>query len=205
MNQKLSAIIPAAGFSSRMGTFKPLLPLGHQTVLEKTIQSMLQAGIRDIRVVVGYRAELVVPVLDQLGVKAIVNDKYREGMFSSVQAGVKTLGRNTDGFFLLPADYPIIKPKTINTLAEQYDMSCHGILYPRFGSRRGHPPLIAARYIDNILTWNGPEGMRGFLRGLEQDAMDIEVDDQGVCLDMDTPADYAKLAEAVVGDRGLNR
>lgn len=64
---KISGLILAAGFSSRMGRFKPLLPLGGSTATERAVKSLRDGGIEDVRVVVGWRTEELVPVLDQPG------------------------------------------------------------------------------------------------------------------------------------------
>ncbi|MGI6225278.1 MAG: nucleotidyltransferase family protein, partial [Peptococcales bacterium] len=80
---KLVALILAAGYSSRMGDFKPLLSLDSEYVITRTVNSLRAAGIADIRVIVGYRAEDLLPVLSSLGVTPVLNDNYDQGMFSS--------------------------------------------------------------------------------------------------------------------------
>ena len=84
MSDNLVAFVLAAGFSSRMGAFKPLLPLGKEAVLERTIRLFREAEIKDIRVVVGYRASELEPILVRCGVRTIENPFYRQGMFSSI-------------------------------------------------------------------------------------------------------------------------
>jgi len=65
MAKRIAAIILAAGFSSRMGEFKPLLPLGEMTIIERAVRLFEQAGTEDIRVVVGYRANDLIPLLQK--------------------------------------------------------------------------------------------------------------------------------------------
>ncbi|MDF2874967.1 MAG: metal dependent phosphohydrolase, partial [Sporomusa sp.] len=69
--QNIAALILAAGFSSRMGAFKPLLPFGESSVIETVVNTFRQAGVADIRVVVGWQAERLRPVLDQLQVTVV--------------------------------------------------------------------------------------------------------------------------------------
>lgn len=190
---KISALVLAAGYSSRMGAFKPLLPLGETTVIEKAVSSFLAAGIQDIRVVVGHRADEVIPVLDRLGVKSIINGHYSRGMYSSVTAGVRSFEPEVQAVFLLPGDNPLVKPQTILELIKFYKESEAGIIYPCFKGLRGHPPLISARYIKSILAWNQPGGLRVLLSNYARDALKVEVADQGVVLDMDNPTDYQKV------------
>ncbi len=96
----ITAFILAAGYSSRMEKFKPLLPVGPVTVLERSVQLFSNAGIDDIRVVIGHRAEDLKPLLLRLHIRWIFNERFQEGMLSSVQAGVRTLESSKRAFFL---------------------------------------------------------------------------------------------------------
>jgi CTP:molybdopterin cytidylyltransferase MocA len=192
---KIAALVLAAGYSSRMGTFKPLLPLGKTTVIEKAVSCFLAAGIQDIRVVVGHRAGEVILVLDCLGVKSVINDHYAKGMYSSVMAGVRSFEPEVQAFFLLPGDSPLVKQQTITELIQFYRESEAGIIYPCIKGLRGHPPLISARYIKSILAWNQPGGLRALLSNYAMDALNVEVADQGVHMDIDYPVDYQKVLE----------
>ena len=88
----LAAFILAAGSSRRMGNnFKPLMPFGNSTVLEHLIKTYQKAGIRDIRVVCGYRADAIKSTAKAWPVAIIENPLYRNGMLSSVKAGIRTL------------------------------------------------------------------------------------------------------------------
>jgi len=116
MKTRATAIVLAAGYSSRMGKFKPLLPLGETTVLGRVITLFRDAGFSDIRIVVGYRSEELLPLLGKMGVPYIVNQNFHAGMFSSVVAGVKGLEKSTDAFFILPVDIPLIRPWTARLL-----------------------------------------------------------------------------------------
>ncbi|WP_242975866.1 DVU_1551 family NTP transferase [Desulfosporosinus sp. FKB] len=198
----LAAIIVAAGYSFRMKQFKPLLPLGGITVIEQAVHSFLGYGLKDIRVVVGHRGNELFPLLENLGVRIIVNTNYSEGMFSSVRSGVKSLTPETSGFFLLPADNPMIKSHTLEMLEETFFSTQEGIVYPSFQGKRGHPPLISSRYFNDILKWNKPGGLRAMLEQYDDNAVEVHVEDSGILLDMDTPEDYRKLL-AYCGDTPL--
>ncbi|WP_066633467.1 DVU_1551 family NTP transferase [Desulfolucanica intricata] len=189
----ISALILAAGYSSRMGTFKPLLPMGNTTVIAAAVNNFRAAGINDVRVVVGYRAHDLIPVLDELGVLAVYNENYDRGMFSSVQSGVKSLPRQVDAFFILPVDNPLVRPKTISEVIRAREESNAGIVYPSFAGQRGHPPLIASDYAGEIISSRIQANLREVLTRHEAAARDIDVIDQGVLLDMDTPEDYRRL------------
>ncbi len=187
------ALILAAGYSSRMRTFKPLLPLGKSTVLEETITRFSKAGIGNIKVVVGYRAELITPILDRMGVSWVLNEEYDKGMLSSVLAGVRSLGPEVEAFLLLPVDIPFVKSKTIEAVLDAYCKKPAALVYPRFLGLRGHPPLIAVARVPKDLSYDYPGGLRAFLNHYEPEAVDVDVIDRGILMDCDTQWDYEKM------------
>jgi CTP:molybdopterin cytidylyltransferase MocA/HD superfamily phosphodiesterase len=195
----IAALILAAGLSRRMGTPKSLLSLGSETVLERLVNLFANAGIPEIHVVTGHLAETLRRRLPDLPVKWSHNEAYHRGMFSSVKKGVAALQPERRWFFLLPVDIPLVRPGTLATLLEACRKADGGttILHPVFGGRRGHPPLIATRLIPDTLAWNGPGGLGGFLTGRGSDAAEIPVIDAFIHRDMDTPADYRSLSDAL--------
>ena len=176
-----------------MGEFKPLLKLDGITVIESAINSFRAAGIQDIRVVVGHRAAEVVPLLRSLGVMTVLNIQYACGMFSSVCTGLATFADQADGFFLLPGDMPLVKSRTVGLLLEAYRQSEGSVIYPTFLGKRGHPPLITAKCFNKILSGDVTEILQSSLQNFAQDAYDVEVIDQAILWDMDTPLDYQKI------------
>jgi molybdenum cofactor cytidylyltransferase len=195
----VAAFILAAGLSERMGEFKPLLPLGGETILERCVALFREAGIDDVRVVTGHRGAELEPLLERLGVRTVTNPRYREGMFSSVVAGVESLGAEVDAFLVLPVDVPLVRPATIRRLLKFYLQEQGAVvIYPRFRGMRGHPPLIAARHVREIAAWQGGGGLKAALGQWEQAASDLDVADGNILLDMDTPEDYLSLQENAV-------
>lgn len=195
LKNELAAILLAAGYSKRMNAFKPLLPLGNSTVIDNSINTFLNAGISNITVVLGYQANRLKPMLEQKNIKWVYNEKYDEGMYSSILAGVKSLPSITKGFFLLPADIPLVESHTINTLAKAYYQSKQSIIYPTFKSRKGHPPLISSCLFSEILDYDGAGGLKTLLRKHEEHSEYVEVDDEGILLDMDTYEEYLKIRD----------
>ena len=193
MKTRATAIVLAAGYSSRMGEFKPLLPLGETTVLERIITLFQDAGVSDIRVVVGYRSADLLPLLRKMEVSCIVNEDFEAGMFSSVVAGVKGLQKSVDLFFILPVDIPLIRPWTIRLLFQAYQQKKGKIIHPCFQGKQGHPPLISASLKDRITGWNGHDGLRGALAQFQADAIQIEVPDENILFDINTQDDYQQL------------
>jgi len=195
--ERLAGLILVAGFSSRAPGFKPLLPLGDKLVIERTVACLQRAGIRDITAVIGYRAEELLPVLARLSVRPVRNERYAEGMFSSVVSGVKALSSEMDAFFLLPADMPLVCSHTIKLLARAYIKTGADVIYPVFRSQRGHPTLISTRLSSTILAYDGEGGLRQLLRQYESRACEVDVVDEGVVMDLDLPQDYLNMLERI--------
>ncbi len=186
----VAAIVLAAGRSRRMGAFKPLLPFGPGLIIERVLATVREAGVAEIRVVVGWSADLLTPVLDRQGVLWIRNEHFREGMYASIQAGVRTLPPATRAFFLVLGDMPLVRSTTLARLIEEHDRSPAGILYPCYGEKRGHPPLVSAAYAAEILRETPAGGLRSLLARHDEEARDVECDDPGILVDLDTPDEY---------------
>ncbi|CAO0823989.1 molybdenum cofactor cytidylyltransferase [Desulfarculales bacterium] len=191
---QITAIILAAGLSSRMGRLKPLLDLGGATVLERVVGVFQQAGVVDIRVVLGHRVDQLLPLLPGLGAREVFNPLYQEGMFSSVQAGLASLEQPAEAVFMHPVDIALVSPATVAALLQAWNPGRQGIIYPCHQGRRGHPPLIAGSLISEILAWPGQDGLKALLRRHEDKAVLLEVADPYILRDMDEPGDYQEMA-----------
>lgn len=190
MTLTIAAIIPAAGLSSRMGRFKPLLPLPGGTVLSRCVRLFRECGVTPVAVVTGRRADDVAACVLENGGVAIHNPAFERGMYSSVLAGVRSLPPDTDGFFLLPADIPLVRPQTVRRLLDAFARETPSVLYPRFLGERGHPPLISAGLVPEILSHDGEGGLHAVLERFDPDARDLDVADYGTVHDLDHPEDY---------------
>jgi CTP:molybdopterin cytidylyltransferase MocA len=187
---KLAAVILAAGRSSRMGAFKPLLPFGPDTVIERIIATVREAGVETLRVVVGWQADVLIPVLDRHGVPWIRNERFEEGMYASIQTGVGSLPAGVSAFFLFPGDMPLVRAATLTRLMAEWDQRPGGILYPCHEGRRGHPPLIASFCIPEILRDAPSGGLREILARHPREAREVECADPGILADLDTAEQY---------------
>lgn len=192
---KISAIILAAGYSSRMGSMKMLLPMGVCNMLERTIGSFLAAGIEEVFVVTGFEAEKIEQCAAGLRVHTVRNTSFAEGMFSSIQAGVRALPQDVDAFFVMPGDIPFVDPGIIRELAAGITPE-NMILYPRFEGRKGHPPLISAKLRDEIqqadIQLAG--GLKGVLSRHENMAAYLNFADPALLMDLDYQEEYRKAA-----------
>jgi CTP:molybdopterin cytidylyltransferase MocA len=185
-----SALILCAGRSSRMGAFKPLLPLGEETLIERAIRLFRGAGVADVTAVLGYQAEWVLPLLERHGVRPVLNDRYDEGMFSSLRVGVGSINQGCRAFFLLPVDIPFVRPETLLSLMDAFREGENDVCRPCFRGRYGHPPLIATALIPAIGEFDGMGGLRTLLARYRGRTADVAVEDPGILLDVDTRDDY---------------
>ncbi len=194
VEMRVSALILSAGLSSRMKEFKPLIRLGEKTLLEHGIHLFAEAGIEQIITVLGHRADELVGIVERASARPLIHGEYKKGMFSSVQQGVAELEGYCDCFFLLPVDIPLVRPETIQQLLDVRRAEPENfIYYPKYRSRRGHPPLLDTRLIAPILEYSGKDGLRGLLRNYQNQALEVEVADPFVGLDVDTDADFTML------------
>lgn len=189
---RLAALVLAGGYSSRMQRFKPLLDLNGSTVIENAIGSFRAAGVDRVTVVVGYRGEALRPLLDGLGVRCLWNADYDQGMYSSVACGVRSLEGDVEGCFVLPADMPLVRSHTVRLISRESRKRAAPVVYPVFRGQRGHPPLIDSRLFPAICRGAGAGGLRSLLAEYEGLAREVEVLDEGILVDLDTPADYPK-------------
>jgi len=189
----IAAVILAAGQSSRMERFKPLLPLGERCAIERVVRTFLDADIPEVIVVTGHRAPEIHRRLAPLAVRCVTNTGFRQGMFSSVKTGIGALPTACNAFFVHPADIPLVRSHTIRRMAAAFEESAPAILYPTFEGRRGHPTLVSSSLAAAILNWKGEGGLRAFLQEREADSRELPVADEAILLDMDTPEDYRRV------------
>lgn len=180
-------IVLAAGMSSRMGEFKPLMELAGETMLSRAIRSLKEAGVSRVCVVTGRDAEMIRQSLSGLGVSYVHNPDYAvSDMFFSIKLGLLAV-MECDSVYILPADMPLVLPETIRELTKyQTD-----VVIPSFNGKKGHPPLMRKRCYKKILLHNGDMGLKGALENFSLKI--VETDDEGTILDADTPEAFNNL------------
>ncbi|WP_319548364.1 DVU_1551 family NTP transferase [Desulfogranum marinum] len=187
--KKLGAIILAAGYSSRMDGFKPLMQLGEHSLVGHCIRLFKTKGIDRVVVVVGHRQQEVAVEVTRQGAEPLFNPDFDKGMFSSVCTAVAKM-TELDGFFLLPVDIPLVRPVTIDLLVSGFDGK--SVIYPCRDGRRGHPPLIPGHLVKEIIAYTGEGGLRSLLQRFP--GKDVFIWDDGAFMDADTAKDFARLA-----------
>ncbi len=195
----ISALIVAAGLSRRMGSFKPLLPLGDTTVIESTVRRALNCAESAV-VVTGFHGDRVAAALCGFGdrVRCVFNPDFAAtDMLRSVQIGAAALP-DCEAFFLLPGDMPAVSPDTFRALLDAREQGRPLLVFPMLDGCRTHPPLVDAALIPEILAFRGTDGLRGLWRAHEGDSVLVPVSDPGVTLDLDTPEDYERCKKLLM-------
>ncbi|MBN2557283.1 MAG: nucleotidyltransferase family protein [Clostridia bacterium] len=178
---KCDSVVLAAGYSSRAGTDKMSLPIGDKTVLERVIETLYPVSDR-IVVVGGFNYDETKKITDKYKKARLVkNENYELGMFSSVKRGVAEMSRD---FFLMPGDYPAVRTST----CEKLMLGQGEMVVPVYKGRKGHPVLIRKELIAEIENEPVDSNLKVFRD--RHVAGYVEVDDEGIILDVDTPEDY---------------
>ena len=194
---KINGIILAAGLSSRMEAFKPLLKLKGKTMIEHSVDSMFHAGVKQVIVVLGYRAEEVEALLrdqyDRSRLVFIHNRKYAEtDMLTSIKIGISSLN-TCDAFYLLPGDMPAIHTNTFLAVKKALCRTHAMVAFPTIDGHRKHPPLISWKCIDTICKFDRTGGLREVWKQFENQIVTVPVEDVGCMIDADTKTDYNRL------------
>jgi molybdenum cofactor cytidylyltransferase len=187
------AVVLAAGESRRMGTQKLLLPFGEATVVETVVAAALGSRVDRVLAVLGADADEVRRKIGSGGgpaVSFVLNEGYRSGMLSSVQAGFGALPGDAEAAVVMLGDQPFLRAPVIDVVVEAYRAGGKGIVVPVFRGRRGHPVLVDMKYGDEVQGLDPAEGLRQLLGAHPDDVGEVEVDDAAILRDLDTPEDY---------------
>ena len=184
------AVVVAAGMSSRMGDFKPMLSIGSISIAQRVVATLKQAGAARVVVGTGYNAEELERHLAGSGVVFLRNEAYRTThMFDSALIGLRYLRDKCRQVLFTPVDIPLFTSATVEALLSSgAELAC-----PVCGGSRGHPILMSAGVIDRILTDSGEGGLQGALERCGVPMTFVEVPDPGILHDADTPEDYREL------------
>lgn len=199
---RYGGLVVAAGLSSRMGQFKPLMQLNGFPMLEMTVRSMRNAGADPVCVVAGREAEAIEALAPGWGAIVVRNPDYAEtDMLASIRVGIAELMRTqVDAVFLLPGDIPLVSPLTFAALRDAADGG-PDIIIPTHEGKGGHPVLIGRACFPAILDGEYTGGLREVMEGFA--VRKVEVEDDCINLDADHPEEFAVLVERARALRGL--
>lgn len=193
MGNEMAGLILAAGLSSRMGDYKPLIEIDGRSMIGHVIDTMRYAGVQKIVVITGYRQEELREHLKEEGVTFVHNPDYATTQqMDSLKLGISALKGQYRRIMISPADVPLIEEKTVDMLLQQEG----DFIRPLFHGEPGHPVLLNAEWIDYLIAYDGPAGLRGAVEcNPQMRLVNVEVPDKGVILDNDTKEDLKHLLQ----------
>ena len=195
-------MILAAGASTRMGRPKALLPIGADTFVVRLARSFVAAGVDDLVVVTGPERDAIDSTLADAGIPARVveNPRREDGQLSSLHVGLALADKpGVVAVVVGLVDVPLVLARTIGAVVEAYRRTHSPIVRPVSHGRHGHPVLFARAVFDELRHADPALGAKAVVRAHAQDLVNVPVDDDGACADIDTPADYARLIDSASG------
>lgn len=193
MKPRLSALLLAAGASSRMGRPKALLEYRGECFLDRQIALYAALGARVICVLGPDAGPVAASLRRASDALLVLNPAAEAGQLSSLQCGLRALGADSDAFFFTPADSPGVRPETLRALLANFDPQAADFFQPQYQGRHGHPVLASARMAPAFLALPRHHSARELVRRSRRRF--VEVPDPFVLLDVDTPEAYQKLLE----------
>jgi len=193
---KISAILLGAGESKRMGVNKLGLPWGTKTVLERCLDSLLQAKVNEVVVVLSKKTRGMRGLLEHAGVKVVMNPVFKKGMSTSIRKGVRAIDPMSKGILIALGDHPFLKTRTIDALIRAFVREKGSIIVPRFQGEKGHPVIFHRKHQTELLKLKGDVGARSIMERHPEEVWVVDVRSEGVVRDIDTRDDYRKGMKA---------
>jgi len=197
----LSAVILAAGDSSRMGAPKAALvtPRG-DSFIARIVSTLREAPVDDLVIVTGRHHDAVIDALARDRVapppRMVRNPDPSRGQLSSLLVGLDAVVTpRTDAVLMTLVDVPLVRVATVRAVIDQWRRSRAPIVRPAIGDRHGHPVIFDRAVLDEIRRAPLDAGAKSVVRAHEREIVNVPVDDEGCVRDVDTPADYEALGE----------
>jgi len=186
------AVVLAAGTSSRMGKPKQTLVLEGEPMLERVLRTLRQTKVDVTVVVLGAGAEEVRKKVRWGDEKLVVNHDYSNGMSESLKIGLKSVQEVADAALIVLADQPFVSSGTVDRVIDAYLKTKAAVVAPSYKGTRGNPVLFDKRLFPRIMGIKGDVGAKSVVEENRKDMLVVEVDDEGILQDIDTPADYER-------------
>lgn len=185
----VSAIILAAGRSSRShGAHKLLSLVDDKSVIAHSADAITKAGISSAITITGEAHEEIESILARSGTKLVHNDKFSDGMGSSIAVGIKQIEQTCEFALIYLGDMPFVQPSSIEALiSASLSASPSAILMPTFNGKRGHPVLWGKQHFRALSQLALDVGGRDIIRDNAERVIEVPVNDPGILIDLDTP------------------
>ncbi len=190
----VEAIVLAAGQSRRMGRQnKLLLDCGNRCLLEVVVERLVTLPFREVLVVLGNDARQFKSLLASYPVRIVENPQYRQGIATSIRAGVREAPEDVRGYLFYLADMPFVRPQTLRRLCRAFlNHPTSRIVIPTYNRQRGNPVIVPRELKTALLELKGDVGARQLLQRYSGNLLELPVDDPGIHRDIDTEADVRR-------------
>ncbi len=194
----IAALVLAAGRSRRMAPHNKLLVADRtgKTMIARVVENLLSSLARPVLVVTGHMAEQVEKALGGRPVRYVHAPDYAEGLSASLKAGIAALPPDSAAVVVCLGDMPLVTGRMIDRLLEAYDPG-EGrlIVLPTFRGKQGNPMLWDRRFFSEILQLSGDTGARSLVGKYAEFVAEVEMGDDAVLRDFDTPESLASLPQ----------
>jgi molybdenum cofactor cytidylyltransferase len=194
----IAAVVLAAGRSSRMAPANKLLTeVEGRAMVVRAVEAALASQARPVIVVTGHDAARVREALKGKHVVVVENADFASGLSTSVKAGLAALPSNVDGALFLLGDMPRVNAQHLDRLIAAFNpVEGRAICVPTHRAKRGNPVLWARRFFADMQALSGDAGARTILNQHAEQICEVEMADDGVLLDVDTPEALAALRDS---------
>ena len=194
MHLEIGAVVLAAGRSTRMGSPKALLPYRGRTFVAHIVEELRRAGVGPVAVVGPADLGLLAAAVPSAPRTRLVGNPDRDrGQIASLRHGIVALPEDCPGALSCLVDHPAVTSSTYRALIDAFREGGATILIPVRGGRRGHPPLFGRSVFQEILDCPDDGGARNGVGRDPTRVREVAVDDPGIHVDVDTPADFRAL------------
>ncbi|MBV8415979.1 MAG: molybdenum cofactor cytidylyltransferase [Verrucomicrobia bacterium] len=197
----ITAIVPAAGMSTRMGQNKLLLPFQGKPLIGHAVDTLLASAVDEVIVVLGHDAGKLREKLAGKQVRFVDNPSYREGLSTSVRAGINAVSAQAVGIMIYLADQPLLEPDEVNSLIRAFAEARNAhknIVVPVYHGQRGNPVIVDVSYKEAILDVVGETGCRRVIKRNPDRVLIVEMEADHAIRDVDTMEEYERLVRNVV-------
>jgi molybdenum cofactor cytidylyltransferase len=201
----VAAVILAAGRSTRMGTNKLTADVGGEPLIRRTAEAVLASRARPVVLVTGHEAEKLADAIVGLDLIAVRNQRYVEGLSTSVIAGIAALPEETRAALICLADMALVGPAVLDALIARFEAEPDaGAIVPACEGRWGNPVLLSRKLFGLVATLRADAGARKLLQGRD-DVRVLNVEDPAILMDADTPEALQEMRRRIDKTRRVGR
>ena len=173
-------------------------------MVRRTAENIMESRARPVIAVTGHERERTEATLDGLDLSFAHNTAYADGLSTSMKAGLAALDEDVDGILVCLGDMPQVSPETVDKLISAFDpLEGRAICVPTWRGKRGNPVLWARRFFEEMMDVSGDVGARHLIGTHSELVVEVEMKDDGVMIDVDTPDALAKLNAASGAKRSV--